>query len=174
MVAWGQVSGGATNAGCARSTLTCGGRTKSARRSGRHVARRQGRVEEVCTKKALLLRLLGQICEKEISLNLTRGTGRQEGDDGDWVERRAERNKFEFAKRSDGGDSEKKFWKGNGNDVLSATEGNTESRDGGGECDWGKREGGSRDLGMTDAGKRSACRKRERIRCFSLVAAGTD
>ena len=80
----------------------------------------------------------------------------------------AEINKFEFAKGSDG-------WRGrNGNDVLSATEGNTECRDGGGGCDWGKGRGGSRDLGMTDAGKRSACRKRERIRCFSLVAAGTD
>lgn len=27
-----------------------------------------------------------------------RGTGRQEGEDGDWVDRRAGRNKFEFAK----------------------------------------------------------------------------
>jgi hypothetical protein len=35
--------------------------------------------------------------------------------------------------------SSEKFWKGNGNDVLSATEGNTESRGWGGICDW--REG---------------------------------
>ena len=52
----------------------------------------KARVEEVRTKKALLLRPLGQICEKEISLNLTREgrarTGRQEGEDGDREERR--------------------------------------------------------------------------------------
>src|SRR6266446_1798672 len=37
----------------------------------------------------------------------------------------------------------------------------------------GEREKRSGDLGMTVAGKRSACRERERIRCFSLVA-GTE
>jgi hypothetical protein len=56
-----------------------------------------------CTNKGLLLRLSGQICSQQISLNLTREgrwrTGRQGGEDGDWVvDRRAGRNKFEFAK----------------------------------------------------------------------------
>jgi hypothetical protein len=37
-------------------------------------------------------------------------------------------NKFEFAKDLMEGDSEEKFWKGNRNDVLSATEGKTETR----------------------------------------------
>ncbi len=55
------------------------------------------------------------------------------------MDRRAGGNKFEFAKDLMEGDSEEKFWKGNGNDVLSATEGNTESRGSGGICDW--REG---------------------------------
>jgi len=54
-------------------------------------------------------------------------------------ERRAGGNKFEFAKDLMERSSSEKFWKGNGNDVLSATEGNTESRGWGGMCDW--REG---------------------------------
>ena len=49
---------------------------------------------------------------------MTRGTGRQEGEDGDWVERRAGGNKFEFAKDLMERDSEEKFWKGDGNDVF--------------------------------------------------------
>jgi hypothetical protein len=53
--------------------------------------------------------------------------------------RRAGGNKFEFAKDLMERDSVEKFWKGNGNDVLSATEGNAESRVWGGRCDW--REG---------------------------------
>ena len=51
------------------------------------------------TNKALLLRQPGQFAAKRDLIKFDeRGTGRQEGEDGDWVDRRAERNKFEFAK----------------------------------------------------------------------------
>jgi hypothetical protein len=66
----------------------------------------------VWTNKALLLRQPGQFAAKRDLIKFDeRGTGRQEGEDGDWVERRAERNKFEFAKDLMEGISEEKFWK---------------------------------------------------------------
>jgi hypothetical protein len=69
-------------------------------------------MQEVCTNKALLPRLPGQFAGKTDLIKFDeRGTARQEGEDGDWVDRRAGRNKFEFAKDLMERDSEEKFWK---------------------------------------------------------------
>jgi hypothetical protein len=94
---------------------------------------------------------------------LTRGTGRQEGEDGDLVETRWT-NKLEFAKDLMEGESELK--KEHGNNVLSATEGNTDQA----RYVIGDMKERSRDLGMTGCRQE---KRRERIRCFSLVA-GTE
>ena len=67
-------------------------------------------------------------------------------------DRRAEGNKFEFEKDLMESHSEENFCKGNANDVLSATEGNTTSRGSGGICDWGREEE-SRDLDLTREAK---------------------
>lgn len=77
-------------------------------------------------KKALLPRLSGQFTGNTDLIKFDEGngpSGRRRMGIG-WT-RRAGRNKFEFAKDLMERDSEEKFWKGNGNDVLSATEGNT-------------------------------------------------
>jgi hypothetical protein len=118
-------------------------------------------------KKALLLRLSGDNSQgTEIWIKLTRGTGRQEGEDGDWVGRRAERNKFEFAKDLMERDSEE-----NSGRWRFVSDGREHGEPGIGRVMWLER--GRRDLeisGMTGCRQRSALCERERIRCFSLVA----
>lgn len=73
--------------------------------------------------------------------------------------------KLNLQRGSDGGEGrilQRNSGRGKGNDVLSATEGNTASRG----------RGGSVDLGLSDRMQAREARvaKRERIRCFSLVA----
>jgi hypothetical protein len=88
------------------------------------------------------------------------------------VDRRAGRNKFEFAKDLMERDSEENSGRGMGMTFCQRRKGTRRAGDRAGYV-IGDREERSGDLGMTGASKRSALRERERIRCFSLVA-GTE
>jgi hypothetical protein len=130
--------------GVSVAIITYGRRTRGARQSGRHVARRQGRVAGGGNEKGIIAPAVGinfawngsQLIWMGIREKRTGGERavRRERMGIGWWGGRAKWNKFEFAKDLI---SEENFWKGNLNDVLSATEGNKVIRGSGVNCDWG-------------------------------------
>jgi hypothetical protein len=77
-----------------------GGRTSGASVLGDTWHGDKAKCRRCVPKRALLPRLSGQFAGNTDLIKIDEGycTGRQEGEDGDWVDRRAGRNKFEFTK----------------------------------------------------------------------------